>query len=127
MGQEGPPVGHEETKPHPGQGGISDPSCLAGGWEKLNFSGGTKSSGGRWGCVCDREERLSEAPEVTALTPRCPSFEGDSPRAQWMLDGVVVTGHPLTTYIALCAGHFTGLAPDRALSQVDRQTQNDAT
>lgn len=34
-----------------------------GDGEKLNFSGGTKSSGGRWGCVCDREKRLSERPQ----------------------------------------------------------------
>lgn len=44
-----------------------------------------------------------------------------------MLDGVAVTGYPLITYIALCVGHSTGLALDCAHSQVDRQTQNEAT
>lgn len=44
-----------------------------------------------------------------------------------MLDWVAVTGYPLITYIALCAGYSTGLALDCAHSQVDRQTQNEAT
>lgn len=77
-------------------------------------------------CVTERRDS-QRGPRGHRPDAKIPFFEGDSPRAQWMLDGVAVTGHPLTTYIALCTGHSTGLAPDCALSQVDRQTQNEAT
>lgn len=55
-------TGRDHAPPQARGESLTLPVWLGGG-EKLNFSGGTKSSGGRWGCVCDREERLSERPQ----------------------------------------------------------------